>query len=65
MGRQAGPHPPERKIGVHTHFSVMSAANVFLSVLVIGTLWRLATLHLVANKNEKVAHLGKAMGFQY
>ena len=50
---------------MHTHFSVMSAANVFLSVLVIGTLWRLATLHLVANKNEKVAHLGKAMGFQY
>lgn len=50
---------------MHTHFSVMSAAQVFLSVLVIGTVWRLATLHLAANKNESVAHLGKAMGFQY
>jgi hypothetical protein len=50
---------------VHTHFSVMSAAQVFLSVLVIGTLWRLATLHLVASSNESVAHVGKAMGFQY
>jgi hypothetical protein len=50
---------------MHTHFSVMSAAQVFLSVLVIGTLWRLATLHLVASQNENVAHVGKAMGFQY
>jgi len=50
---------------VHTHFSFMSAAQVFLSVLAIGTLWRLTTLHLVASQNEKVAHLGKAMGFQY
>jgi hypothetical protein len=50
---------------VHTHFSVMSAANVFLSVLVIGTLWKLATLHLVASDNESVSHLGKAMGFQF
>lgn len=51
--------------GIHTHFSVMSAAQVFLCVLVIGTLWRLVTLHLVANQNENVAHLGKAMGFQF
>ena len=50
---------------MHTHFSVMAAAQVFLSVLVIGTLWRLGTLHLAANGNEHVAHVGKAMGFQY
>lgn len=50
---------------MHTHFSLMSAAQVFLSVLVIGTLWRLVTLHLVASRNDKVSHLGKAMGFQY
>jgi hypothetical protein len=50
---------------VHTHFSVMSAAQVFLSVLVIGTLWRLGTLHLAASSNETVVHIGKAMGFQY
>ncbi len=50
---------------MHTHFSFMSAAQVFLSVLVIGTLWRLAALHLVASQNTTFAHLGKAAGFQY
>jgi hypothetical protein len=50
---------------MHTHFSFMSAAQVFLSVLVIGTLWRLTSLHLVASSNENLAHLGKAMSVQY
>lgn len=50
---------------MHTHFSFMSAAQVFLSVLVIGTLWRLSALHLVASQNTSLAHAGKAMGFQY
>lgn len=50
---------------MHTHFSLMSAAQVFLSVLVIGTLWRLLTLHFVAAGNDQINHLGKAMGFQY
>lgn len=50
---------------MHTHFSFMSAAQVFLSVLVIGTLWRLLSLHLVASDNEAAQHLGKAFGFQY
>lgn len=50
---------------MHTHFSFMSAAQVFLSVLVIGTLWRLTALHLVNSDNESVQHLGKAIGFQY
>lgn len=50
---------------MHTHFSVMSAANVFLAVVVIGTLWRLTTYHLVNSNNESLQHLGKAMGFQY
>lgn len=50
---------------MHTHFSFMSAAQVFLSVLVIGTLYRLAALHLMASDNESASHLGRAMGFQY
>jgi hypothetical protein len=50
---------------MHTHFSFMSAAQVFLSVLVIGTLWRLSSLHLTANSDTRMSHLGKAMGFQY
>ncbi len=50
---------------MHTHFSFMSAAQVFLSVLVIGTLWRLGSLHLMASQNQSLSHLGRAMGFQY
>lgn len=50
---------------MHTHFSFMSAAQVFLSVLVIGTLWRLAALHMTASSNTSIAHVGKAAGFQY
>lgn len=50
---------------MHTHFSVMSAAQVFLCVLVIGTAWRLGSLHLTASSNDRLSHLGRAMGFQY
>jgi hypothetical protein len=50
---------------MHTHFSVMHGINVFLSVLVIGTLFRLTAYHLVASQNTQLKHLGKAMGFQY
>lgn len=50
---------------MHTHFSVMTAVNVFLLVLIIGTVWRLGSYHLVASKNDNLAHLGKAMAFQY
>lgn len=52
-------------VSIHTHFSFMSAAQAFLGVIIIGTLWRLGSLHLVASKNESAAHLGKAMTFQY
>lgn len=50
---------------VHTHFSAMTALNAFLAVLIVGTLWRLSSYHLAASKNEGLAHLGKAMSFQY
>lgn len=50
---------------MHTHFSLMSSAQVFLAVLVIGTLWRLGSLHMVNSSNEAIQHLGKATGFQY
>lgn len=43
----------------------MTALNVFLAVLVVGTLWRLSSYHLAASSNESLAHLGKAMAFQY
>lgn len=50
---------------MHTHFSFMSALQVFLCVLVVGTLWRLTSLHLIASQNTTLQHLGKAAGFQY
>lgn len=50
---------------MHSHFSAVSAASVFLAVLVWGTLWRLAAAHLVATSNVALQHVGKAMSFQY
>jgi hypothetical protein len=43
------------KIGVH----------VFLTVLVLGTLWRVSQFHLMASPNPTLSHLGKAMSVQY
>jgi hypothetical protein len=42
-----------------------TALHVFLAVLIMGTLWRLASYHAVASNNETVAHLGRAMAFQF
>lgn len=50
---------------MHTHASAMAALNIFLAVLIVGTLWRLGSYHLAASKNESVAHVGKAMAFQF
>ena len=50
---------------MHTHFSAMTALNVFLAVLIVGTLWRLACMHAIASKNEFVSHAGRAGAFQY
>lgn len=50
---------------MHTHFSAVSAASIFLAVLVFGTLWRLAAAHLIASNNSRANNLGQAMVFQY
>ena len=50
---------------MHTHFSVLHAAGIFTSVLVFGTAWRLASVHLVAQRNPTLKSLGRAMAFQY
>lgn len=41
------------------------ALHVFLCVLVLGTLWRLSSLHLIASPNAHLSHLGLAMSQQY
>jgi hypothetical protein len=43
------------KLGVH----------IWVSVLIMGTMWRVITLHLVASQNQSMQHLGRAMAQQY
>lgn len=57
--------PSEGVAMPHTHFSVIAAAQAFLGVVIIGTLWRLVALHFIASGNSGVQHAGKAMLFQY
>jgi len=39
--------------------------HVFLSVLILGTIWRVIQYHLMASNNPGIAHIGKAMSTQY
>ena len=41
------------------------ALHVFMSVLVMGTLWRVIQYHLMASPNAHAQHVGKAMSTQY
>jgi hypothetical protein len=40
-------------------------AHVFLMVLIAGTIWRLASYHLIAANQPHLNHLGLAMAQQY
>lgn len=39
--------------------------HVFLAVLIMGTLWRLTSYHLLASDNPHLQHLGQGMSTQY
>lgn len=41
------------------------ALHVFMSVLVLGTVWRLVSYHLTASDSPGFSHLGRAMTVQY
>jgi hypothetical protein len=41
------------------------ALHIFLVVLILGTGWRLTSMHLITSSNVQLAHLGKAMSVQY
>lgn len=43
------------KLGVH----------IWVSVLIMGTLWRVVSYHLMASANSSLTELGKAMATQY
>jgi hypothetical protein len=42
-----------------------AAVHVFVSVLILGTLWRLVAYHAMASSNVQVQHIGAAMVTQY
>lgn len=50
---------------MHTHFSAVAALNMFLAVLIVGSCWRLLSLHLTAAPAPGLQNLGRAMAFQY
>lgn len=39
--------------------------HLFLAVLIVGTLWRLVSYHLIASPQPHMNHLGLAMTTQY
>ena len=39
--------------------------HVFMSVLILGTVWRLLSYHLAASPNNGLSHVGRAMLIQY
>jgi len=41
------------------------ALHVFMSVLIMGTIWRILQYHMMASPNAQVQHVGKAMSTQY
>ena len=56
---------PGEATTMHTHFSALNALNIFLAVLIVGSAWRLASLHLASASSPAAANLGRAMAFQY
>jgi len=42
-----------------------AAVHVFVSVLILGTLWRLTAYHAMASSNVQLQHVGAAMVTQY
>ena len=39
--------------------------HVFMTVLILGTIWRVIQYHLMASPNAGLQHIGKAMSTQY
>ena len=39
--------------------------HIWVSVLIMGTLWRVISYHLMASSNSALTELGKAMATQY
>lgn len=50
---------------LHTHFGALVIGGTFLGVLLCGTLWRLASAHMVVSGNPTLRRAGEAMAVQY
>lgn len=50
---------------MHTHFSFAMGLMVFITVLFVGTAWRLIASWLIANNVDFWTPVGEAMLFQY
>jgi len=60
--RGQGPHLTP--IGDHMEY-IKLGVHIWVSVLIMGTMWRLISYHLIASQNETVQHVGRAMAQQY
>jgi hypothetical protein len=49
---------------MHTHTSALTALQVFLMVIIVGTLWRLVAAELAAREGI-TGEVGKAMAVQF
>lgn len=52
---------------MHVHMSAIHGLSVFLSVIVLGTVWRLLAMHLTGRTPEGTVtnKVGRAMAVQY
>lgn len=50
---------------MHTHYSATAAAGAFLSIVLVGTLWRLSAAYATRSKSPVVNRVGRAMFVQY
>ena len=49
---------------MHTHVSAITAVQVFLMVLIMGTFWRLGSAY-AAGRGGLLGEAGKAAAFQF
>jgi hypothetical protein len=50
---------------VHTHIGAINAFTVLLFIALLGTVWRLSAVHLIATDNTTAKGFGQAMLFQF
>jgi hypothetical protein len=44
---------------------ITAAVHIFMSVLIVGSMWRIVSYHLMASQGGTLMHVGAAMANQY